>query len=559
MNEEKNINIISTNENEKLKTDDIEGQRILSNAQSIIEANSIEYNKKRSKKIFIFLFLFAFFILIAISFSTIFALININNEKIINGVLIQGIDVSGLTKEEASKKVTSVMDSFLDKEITIKHSDFSALLIPKQFGVSFDIDGAINNAYSFGRDGNIFENNFKILSSLLNNYSIFIDANFDNDIFSANINEINSLLPDKVVNSDFYVDGNTLFITLGKDGYIVDENKFKINVLSNLEMLNIQHSDVEIPVTLQKAKTINIDEIYEQVHKEPVDAYYTTNPYVVHPSSTGLDFDISLVEAKELLKEQKDEYQIPLKTLYPKVSTQDIGSEAFPDLLSSFNTSFTSSNNSRSTNIRLSAQKINGLILMPDETFSFNQVVGKRTAAAGFQPAPAYNNGETVLEYGGGICQVSSTLYNAVLYSNLEIVERTNHGYKPSYVKPGLDATVSWGGPDFKFKNNRDYPIRLVCDTSNKILKIYIYGLKRDTDYKVVLDAQYVSTVYAQTTYKKDSSLASGQTKVVQSGSNGCKTATYKYLYDSSGTLISSKCISRDTYNSHNKVIAVGP
>ena len=159
MNEEKNINIISTNENEKLKTDDIEGQRILSNAQSIIEANSIEYNKKRSKKIFIFLFLFAFFILIAISFSTIFALININNEKIINGVFIQGIDVSGLTKEEASKKVTSVMNSFLDKEITIKHSDFSALLIPKQFGVSFDIDSAINNAYSFGRDGNIFENN----------------------------------------------------------------------------------------------------------------------------------------------------------------------------------------------------------------------------------------------------------------------------------------------------------------------------------------------------------------------------------------------------------------
>lgn len=97
---------------------------------------------------------------------------------------------------------------------------------------------------------------------------------------------------------------------------------------------------------------------------------------------------------------------------------------------------------------------------MPGETFSYNQVVGQRTKAAGFKEAPAYLNGKVVQEYGGGICQVSSTLYNAVLYANLEITERTNHGFKPSYVKPGLDATVSWGGPDFKFTNNRNYPIK---------------------------------------------------------------------------------------------------
>ena len=230
-------------------------------------------------------------------------------------------------------------------------------------------------------------------------------------------------------------------------------------------------------------------------------------------------------EAKQILSEEKDEYEIPLKVLYPSVSTNDIGNEAFPDMLSKFSTSFTSSNSNRSTNIRLAAQKING----------------------------------TVQEYGGGICQVSSTLYNAVLYANLEITERTNHGFKPSYVTPGLDATVSWGGPDFKFTNNRDYPVRISCDTSGKILKIYIYGLKRDTDYKVVLESKYVSTVYAKTTYKTDPSLASGETKVIQSGSNGCRTVAYKYLYDSNGTLVSTECLSRDTYNPHNKVIAVGP
>ena len=195
---------------------------------------------------------------------------------------------------------------------------------------------------------------------------------------------------------------------------------------------------------------------------------------------------------------------------------------------------------------------------MPGETASYNQIVGQRTKAAGFKEGAAYSNGKVVQEVGGGICQVSSTLYNAVLYANLEIVERYNHGFAPSYVKPGLDATVSWGGPDFKFKNNRDYPIRIRTNTSGKKVRIYIYGLKTDNDYKVVLDAQYVSSVPFTTTYQKDSSLASGQSKVIQSGSNGCKTVTYKYLYDKNGTLVSSECLSRDTYNPHNKIIAVG-
>lgn len=536
-----------------------EGQKLLEDAESIIAKNDQLMKKHSHKKLVVFIVIFAILALFILAFSTVFALTNINNDKIINGIQIQGIDVSNLTAEEATEKVSAIMNSFLDHEITIKHDDFTAVLIPKQFGVSFDVNKAITDAYSIGRSGNIFKNNFEILNSLLKNNSIFIDVNYDESIFSSNINEINGLLPDKVVNSDYYVDGTTLYLTRGKDGVAVDEEKFKKDVLSNLEMLNLKTSDIDIPVVNKKATQIDIDAIYKEVHKDSVDAYYTTNPYVVYPSSTGLDFDISLDEAKQILSEEKDEYEIPLKVLYPSVSTNDIGNEAFPDMLSKFSTSFTSSNSNRSTNIRLAAQKINGTVLMPGETFSYNQVVGKRTAAAGFKPAPAYFGGQVVQEYGGGICQVSSTLYNAVLYANLEITERTNHGFKPSYVTPGLDATVSWGGPDFKFTNNRDYPVRISCDTSGKILKIYIYGLKRDIDYKVVLESKYVSTVYAKTTYKTDPSLASGETKVIQSGSNGCRTVAYKYLYDSNGTLVSTECLSRDTYNPHNKVIAVGP
>lgn len=548
------LNIVDT----KDKTvEEDEGLKILADAENIIQQTNNKHSKTKKFIIFFVIPLIVLIILLAI-LSTIFALINMNNTNIIDGVFIQGIDVSNLSVEDAKSKLSSIVNEYISKEITLKYGDFSKTLVPSQFNVNFDVDSAVQTAYSIGRSGNVFENNFAILNALLNSNNIGQNMEYDSELLDALLLELNNELPGRMENSGYYVDGTSLIIDSGKEGVNVDTEVLANRIAKALNEINNQDIVIEIPVVNVAPSPIDLDAIYNEVHKDPVDAYYTTDPYVVHPSSTGLDFDISMDEAKEMLKTYQEEYTIPLKVTYPSVSTNDIGSEAFPDLLSSFRTSFTSSNSNRSTNIRLCSEKINGTVLMPGETFSFNQVVGKRTPEAGFKPATAYSGGKVVQEYGGGICQVSSTLYNAVLYANLEITERTNHGYKPSYVDPGLDATVSWGGPDFKFTNNRDYPIRIVCDTSNKILNIYIYGLKRDTDYKVVLDAQYVSTVYFKTVYQKDSSLASGQSRVIQSGSNGCKTATYKYLYDANGTLVSSECISRDTYNPHNKIVAVG-
>lgn len=548
------LNIVDT----KDKTvEEDEGLKILAAAENIIQQTNNKHSKTKKFIIFFVIPLIVLIILLAI-LSTIFALINMNNTNIIDGVFIQGIDVSNLSVEDAKSKLSSIVNEYISKEITLKYGDFSKTLVPSQFNVNFDVDSAVQTAYSIGRSGNVFENNFAILNALLNSNNIGQNMEYDSELLDALLLELNNELPGRMENSGYYVDGTSLIIDSGKEGVNVDTEVLANRIAKALNDINNQDIVIEIPVVNVAPSPIDLDAIYNEVHKDPVDAYYTTDPYVVHPSSTGLDFDISMDEAREMLKTYQEEYTIPLKVTYPSVSTNDIGSEAFPDLLSSFRTSFTSSNSNRSTNIRLCSEKINGTVLMPGETFSFNQVVGKRTPEAGFKPATAYSGGKVVQEYGGGICQVSSTLYNAVLYANLEITERTNHGYKPSYVDPGLDATVSWGGPDFKFTNNRDYPIRIVCDTSNKILNIYIYGLKRDTDYKVVLDAQYVSTVNFKTVYQKDSSLASGQSRIVQSGSNGCKTATYKYLYDANGTLVSSECISRDTYNPHNKIVAVG-
>lgn len=538
----------------------IEEQQIFNDAEEIITSacKDIEHQKKLKSFLLLLIPLFIFAILVGI-LSTVFALINRDNETIFSGISVQGIDVSNLTIDEAKRKVSSIIGNHISEEISLQHNDFQTVILPEQFGVSFDVDSAVEQAYYIGKSDNLIKNNYTILSLLLKNYNISPSINYDEDLLNSLIDSINAQLPDRVVNSGYSIDGTNLIITSGKDGILISSSDLKDEILSFLNDISSKNETINIPVNNVGAEPINLDAIYKDIFKLPVDASYTTNPYVVYPSSNGLDFAISMEEAKAIISNQQDEYTIPLKITYPNVTTNQIGNEAFPDLLSQFSTSFTSSGYNRSNNIILSSAKLNGLVLMPGEEFSYNQAVGQRTRAAGFREAGAYSNGKVVQEVGGGICQVSSTLYNAVLYANLEIVERTNHYFNPGYVKAGLDATVSWGGPDFRFRNNRNYPIRIVTDTSGKKLKVYIYGLKTDDDCTVVLDPRYISSVPYKTTYQNDASLATGETRVVSSGSNGCKTATYKYVYDKNGTLISSECISRDTYSPHNKVVAVGP
>ena len=285
---------------------------------------------------------------------------------------------------------------------------------------------------------------------------------------------------------------------------------------------------VEIAVKTQQPEPIDIEKIYNEIRKDPVDASYTTEPFTVHPSENGIDFKISIDEAKNIISsEQKEEYTIPLKVIYPNVTTNMIGTEAFPDLLSTFSTKYAASNKNRTTNLILAANKINGTVLMPGETFSYNKVVGARTIATGYREAPIYVKGEVVDGVGGGICQITSTLYNAVVYANLEITQRTNHQFVPSYVTASRDATVVYGSLDFQFKNNRNYPIKLVCSVSNGVATFQIFGLKQDDDCEVQIN-----------------SYETGRS------STAIYSEAYKIL-KKDGKIVGKELLSRDTYKRH--------
>ena len=527
---------------------------------TITTENKIENIAKpiRTKRWPIFIIISIIIIALILFLSTIFALVNINNTTIINGVSIKGIDVSNLTKEQATKKVSDIFNDKLSSAITLKYGKQQVEIFPEHLSISFDIDSSVDLAYSIGRKSNIFKNNFDIISSLFYKTNISPSFTYNEDAINTYITEFENTLPDKLVEPSYYIDGKNLIITSGKDGVLIDRDRLNFEIIYCINNLKTNTDNIIDICTIHKgADAIDIDTIHSEIYKEPKDAYYTQNPFCVYPHTEGVDFEISIDDAKAMLQESKESYTIPLKFTTPAVTTNDIGTEAFPDLLATYSTTYSTKNVNRSTNIKLASSKIDGTVLMPGETFSYNTVVGKRTAAAGFKSAAVYSGGQVTTGIGGGICQVSSTLYNSVLLANLEIVERTNHGFNPGYVPAGRDATVSWGGPDFKFKNNRNYPVKIICSGTGGNIVTKIFGLKEENEYDVEISSYITSYIQYKTITQNDSSLPAGTTKVIQSGSNGCRSVCYRILKQN-GEVISKTLLSSDTYSPHNKVVAIG-
>ena len=502
------------------------------------------------------IFISAFIIVLTlIALSFIFGFITSKSNKIISGVSVNGVNISNLTKEEALQKLNLQLSPNLEKELTLTHNDYSTTLNLADIQSSFNFETAINNAYNIGRsESNIFANNKKIINTFLKKNNIILTISYNEEALSSKIDKINNELPDKVVNSSYKIENNNLIVSNSSNGNRISNNAF-LNSITNCIINN--SNSIEIPVEQFEADTVDIEAIYNEIHKDAIDAYYSTNPYEIHKEENGLDFAISLDDAKKLVSQNQESFTIPLKVLKPKVTVKSLGQEAFPDLLATYSTTYSTGNANRATNIALAVKSVNGYVLMPGETFSYNSTVGERTASRGYKEAGVYLNGEVTTGLGGGICQVSSTLYNAILLANLEIVERSNHTFKPTYVPAGQDATVSWGAPDFKFKNNRNYPIRISASTSNGTILFNVYGLKSDDDYQVKILSYEVGSIPFSTQYQETSSLPSGTQKVSQAGSNGCKTQTYKVLYKN-GAEVSKTLLNSDTYKPHNQVVLVG-
>ena len=515
---------------------------------------------KRRKKIFVISIIVIILLFVIAIALTAFSIVASVNNKIISGVTINGVDVSGLTVNEAEEKLNKQIEETKINELNIEYEDYKNTIIRDDLNINYSVKNAVDKAYKIGRDNNIILNNFKIIGTFFSKEDIRIETAYNTEMMDSIVEDVSTKLPGLVVEYTYCIEDDELIITPGKAGIALNEEEFRNGILNRFagNILNKDESIMKIPVVNKEPDDIDIEKIYEEIHTEPQDAYIKKDPFEIVVDKDGVDFDISMEEAKKIVSEKgKEEYIIPLKITKAKKTVKDLGSKAFPDRLSRYSTRYDASNRDRSTNLELSAKKINGTVLLPGEEFSYNKVVGKRTIENGYKNAAVFSNGRVEDGLGGGICQISTTLYNAVLLANLEITERRNHSFVTSYEDPGRDATVVYGVQDFKFKNSRKYPVKIEASVKNGVATMTVMGIKEDVEYDVKIRAYKTATIPYKTEKRKNANLAEGKEKVIQSGTNGCKAVCYRDLY-LNGKKVKTELLSRDTYSTMKRIVEVG-
>ena len=535
---------------EKNKEQDIK-EKYIENEQ---EKENKQHKEKKffSQKLLYISILIIFLLLI----STIFAILNINNSNIIKGVYIEKFNISNLSREDATNKVNERINNI--EEFDLVYGEYKTTVKLEEFGIEISSKEAIKQAISFGKTENIVLDNYKILFANIFNIKLNLDVQINEEKFEEAINNIQVEIPESIKEYSYDIKEDELIITRGKAGEKIIKEELKKALIANIKgQFNGNTEIINILTQYEEPQEINLEKIYNEIYKEAKNAYIVEEPFELHKEENGIDFAITMQEANEILKEYKEKYTIPLKIIKPEIEVEDLGDKLFKQTLAKYTTIYDAGVVNRAHNIALAAKTINGTILLPGETFSYNGVLGNTNKEKGYKVGTAYVGGRVVESYGGGICQVSSTLYNSVLYANLEIVERHNHSYVVNYVPAGRDATVAYGGKDFKFKNTRNYPIKIVASAKNGVVSISIMGIKEETEYEVVLTSTVLSTTARKVVYENNSSLEEGKQKVIQKGYDGRKSIAYKTL-KLNGKTISKTVLSKDTYKPMNKIIQIG-
>ena len=426
-------------------------------------------------------------------------------------------------------------------------------------GLGYDVDATVQQAYAAGRSANPFVRVGNMTALRFRGEDIPLQITYDAAALKGLIDENIRDLRTEVIPVSIEVLDDRLQITNGISGRDVDVEQLDAELKRRMAARSLSGVFALELVTVP-AEPIGIDSLCADYLTEPQDASYTIQNGNINyvPHTLGVQFDRT--EAERVLEANRNSdkpYFINVQVTYPAVTLEKLKSGMFQDNLGDYTSNYNAGEVGRTKNVTLAAQKINGTYLAPGDQFSFNTVVGERTAAAGFQNAKVYEGGNLVDGLGGGICQVSSTLYNAVLYADLGIVYRTNHSMPITYAPLGRDATVSFGSIDFIFKNNKQHPVKIAANASGGKLTVTVWGTK-ENNREVTLSTERLSTIPYPTREVKDDTIAPGKTKVKQNGSDGAVINTYKTIKEN-GVTVSSEMIHKSYYNPIEKIVLVGP
>lgn len=374
------------------------------------------------------------------------------------------------------------------------------------------------------------------------------------------------------------VDGTLVTTTAGELGFswsnqeIVQEtaDRYKegnlIRRYMNLKDLEMNPVELELETALDAEKvTAFVEAECNPLTAQAQDATITreNGAFVITPSVVGKTVDLeatqqALNEAVNEGLESPVQVKAVIEESLPAVTEDQLSS--IQDVLGTFSTDFSSSGTSRSTNLKVGSGKINGHVLMPGETLSGYECMQPLTKANGYANAASYENGQVVDSVGGGVCQISTTLYNAALLSEMEITQRQNHSMVVGYVKPSNDAAIAGTYKDLKFKNPYDTPVYVEGGTSGRTLTFTIYGKEtRPANRTIKFVSQTLSvTDPGEPINKVDNTLAPGAKVREQSSHRGIKSRLWKYVYVD-GVETEKTVLHTDTYNASKAIYRVGP
>ena len=408
------------------------------------------------------------------------------------GISVEGIDVGGLSKEEATDKLNQELSKQIaENQVVFRHEDNSWTYGFDKFEMNFDVDKAVEDAYAIGRTGTEDERLQAITALETSPVNVAADCQYSQESCQQVIEALKQEINIEPVNATMERKDGSFIITEEQIGYTLDEED-ALDALNHL--LEAKKSG---EITLQSSDT------------EPA-----------------------------VTKAQLEEAQ---------------------DLIGSYSTSFSGGQTGRNENLRVGCENINGTLLLPGETFSMNEGLGPQTYENGYRNAAVIVNGKIEDGLAGGVCQITTTLYNAVILAELEVVERHNHSLMVSYVPLGMDAAVAGDYKDLKFKNDTDYPVYIEAYISDNHIYTNVYGHEiHDPGHTVEFERVYEGTIQKPPEkVTEDPTRPEGEREVTYTGKTGAHVSTYKKVYEN-GELVSRELFSKSTYSATADEVIVG-
>ena len=427
--------------------------------------------------------------------ATVGAYLVTNSETNLPNVYLGGVYVGGMTKEQT---IAALDEAGWDA----KRGGTLKVSLPE--GVSFKLDfltagayepkeEAAEAAFAYGHTDDWFGNLFTYINDLLSPQELGrTEFTIDRAYVSAAVDKAVDEFEAVTAGEEYKVneENSTLECVKGAGQVSLDRQAICDKAC---ELLLSGGHELEWKEIVGEMRMPDFAALAAELKTDPVDAYYDPDKDEIVPEIMGVELDAS--KAEELWKKAGvlEKFSVPITLIEPEITADGLKEVLFHDKLGDCMTYLWGSTANRISNVRVACSRFDGMVLQPGERFSYNDVVGERTAEAGFKLAPTYSGTAHIDALGGGICQVSSTLYNAALYAGLEINERVCHTMIVGYLPLGLDATVDWPDTNFVFTNNRDYPIRIkagVNDRGSELL-IEIWGTDVDGSYVDMLHYEW--------------------------------------------------------------------